>query len=195
MRRKKPPRKSGLHDKTLYVNDERIPRYPEKSICQPPFLPSILRKKIAIMTDLTNAQKKEYAGLLYLRESLTQQEIAEKVGVSRRTVGTWITTGKWEEMKAGFTMTREQQIANLQRQIAEINNVIAQRPSGERFASAAESKTIAQLSAAIDKLEKDAGLKDLISSATRFLVWLRSIDIGKAKEFGVLWDNFIRSTL
>lgn len=139
--------------------------------------------------------EKEYAGLLYLRESLTQQEIAEKVGVSRRTVGTWITTGKWEEMKAGFTMTREQQIANLQRQIAEINNVIAQRPSGERFASAAESKTIAQLSAAIDKLEKDAGLKDLISSATRFLVWLRSIDIGKAKEFGVLWDNFIRSTL
>ena len=48
---------------------------------------------------------------------------------------------------------------------------------------------------AIDKLEKDAGLKDLISSATRFLVWLRSIDTGKAKEFGVLWDNFIRSTL
>ena len=87
------------------------------------------------------------------------------------------------------------QSGDLQRQIAEINRVIAQRPTGERFASATESKTIAQLSAAIDKLEKDAGLKDLISSATRFLVWLRSIDTGKAKEFGVLWDNFIRSTL
>ena len=147
------------------------------------------------MRDLTNIQKKEWAQLLYLKENLTQQEIADKVGVSRRTVVSWVNAGKWEEMKTGLTMTREQQIMNIQRQIAEINRTIAERPQGERFATATESKTIAQLSAAIDKLEKDAGLKDLISSATRFLVWLRAIDINKAKEFGTLWDNFIRSTL
>ena len=147
------------------------------------------------MGDLTNIQKKEWAQLLYLKENLTQQEIADKVGVSRRTVVSWVNAGKWEEMKTGLTMTREQQIMNIQRQIAEINRTIAERPQGERFATATESKTIAQLSAAIDKLEKDAGLKDLISSATRFLVWLRAIDINKAKEFGTLWDIFIRSTL
>ena len=147
------------------------------------------------MGDLTNIQKKEWSQLLYLKENLTQQEIADKVGVSRRTVVSWVNAGKWEEMKTGLTMTREQQIMNIQRQIAEINRTIAERPQGERFATATESKTIAQLSAAIDKLEKDAGLKDLISSATRFLVWLRAIDINKAKEFGTLWDNFIRSTL
>ncbi len=147
------------------------------------------------MADMTNAQKKEIAGILYLQGNLTQQEVAEKVGVSRRTVGTWVASGKWEEMKAGLTMTREQQIMNLQRQIAEINNVIAERPVGERFAAPPEAATIAKLSAAIDKLEKDAGLKDLISSATRFLVWLRAMDVNKAKEFGTLWDQFIRSTL
>lgn len=147
------------------------------------------------MADLTNIQKKEWARLLYLRENLTQQEIADKVGVSRRTVVSWASAGKWEEMKAGLTMTREQQIVNIQRQIAEINQRVLERPQGERFATATESKTIAQLSAAIDKLERDAGLKDLISSATRFLVWLRALDIAKAKEFGLLWDNFIRSTL
>lgn len=147
------------------------------------------------MADLTNKQRKEWAQLLYLKEALTQQEIADKVGVSRRTVITWSSDGKWEEMKAGITMTREQQIVDVHRQIAEINRIIADRPTGERFATPAEATTIAKLAVAIDKLEKDAGLKDLISSSTRFLVWLRGIDINKAKEFGTLWDTFIRSTL
>ena len=38
------------------------------------------------MTDLTNQQKREWAKVLYIREDLTQAEIAEKVGVSRRTI-------------------------------------------------------------------------------------------------------------
>lgn len=147
------------------------------------------------MADLTSTQKKDWAQVLYLKENLTQAEIADKVGVSRRTVITWVNNGKWEELKVGITMTREQQILNLHRQVAEINKVIASRPEGERFPTQAEANTIAKLSIAIDKLEKDAGLKDLISSGMRFLVWLRQSDIGKAKEFGQLWDAFIKSTL
>ena len=54
------------------------------------------------MADLTNAQKKEWAKTLYLRENLTQQEIAERVGVSRVTVSNWVRSGKWEEQKAGW---------------------------------------------------------------------------------------------
>ena len=73
------------------------------------------------MAELTNPQKKEYAGVLYLRGELDATGKQEKVGVSRRTVGKWIADGKWEELKAGITMTREQQIMNLQRQIAEVN--------------------------------------------------------------------------
>lgn len=75
-------------------------------------------------TDLTIAQKKEYAGVLYLKDNLTQQEIAEKVGVSRQTLSKWIKAEKWEERKVGITLTREDQISNLHRQVAEINKVI-----------------------------------------------------------------------
>ena len=32
------------------------------------------------MADLTNAQKKEWAKTLYLKENLTQQEIADQIG-------------------------------------------------------------------------------------------------------------------
>ena len=74
-------------------------------------------------TELTIAQKKEYAGVLYLKDNLTQQEIAEKVGVSRQTLSKWIKAEKWEERKVGVTLTREEQISNLHRQVAEINKV------------------------------------------------------------------------
>ncbi len=42
------------------------------------------------MADLTNAQKKEWAKTLYLKENLTQQEIADRVGVSRVSVSNWV---------------------------------------------------------------------------------------------------------
>ena len=43
------------------------------------------------MADLTNAQKKEWAKTLYLKENLTQQEIADRVGVSRAVSYTHLT--------------------------------------------------------------------------------------------------------
>ena len=76
--------------------------------------------------------------MLYLRENLTQQEIAERVNVSRQTVARWMKDGKWEEQKVGITTTREAQIANLYRQIAEINRFISEREEGQRFATPAE---------------------------------------------------------
>ena len=67
------------------------------------------------MADLTTQQKKDYARTLYLKDNLTQQEIADKVGVSRQTIIRWVSAEKWEELKAGMTLTREQQVASLHR--------------------------------------------------------------------------------
>lgn len=48
------------------------------------------------MADLTTQQKKDYARTLYLKDNLTQQEIADKVGVSRKTVNRWAIAEQWE---------------------------------------------------------------------------------------------------
>lgn len=144
---------------------------------------------------LSNTQKKEWAKTLYLKENLTQQEIADRVGVSRITVNRWIADGKWEVQKAGLTLTREEQIANLYRQVAEINRKIADKPEGERFASNAEADILGKLSAAIKKMETDVGIADIISVQTKFIEFLRSIDFEKAKELTQLSDAFIKSLL
>lgn len=145
--------------------------------------------------DLNNTQKKEWAKTLYLKENLTQQEIADRVGVARVTVNRWIADGKWEKQKVGLTLTREEQVSNLYRQVAEINSKIAEKPEGERFANSTEADILGKLSAAIRKMETDIGIADVISVQTKFIEFLRPIDLEKAKEITQLSDAFIKSIL
>ena len=133
--------------------------------------------------DLSNTQKKEWAKTLNLKENLTQQEIADRVGVSRITVNRWIADGKWEEQKVGLTLTREEQVSNLYRQVAEINRKIAEKPEGERFASTSEADILGKLSAAIRKMETDVGIADIISVQTKFIEFLRPIDLRKLHSY------------
>lgn len=147
------------------------------------------------MADLTNAQKKEWAKTLYLRENLTQQEIAERVGVSRVTVSNWVRSGKWEEQKAGITLTRQEQVANLYRQVAEINRAISARADGEKFPNSKEADILGKLSAAIRNMEQETGIADIISVLTGFVEWLRPLDLDKAKELTRLADAYIKDKL
>ena len=147
------------------------------------------------MADLTNAQKKEWAKTLYMRENLTQQEIAERVGVSRVTVSNWVRAGKWEEQKAGLTLTRQEQVANLYRQVAEINRAISARAEGERFPNSKEADILGKLSAAIRNMEQETGIADIIIVLTGFIEWLRPFDLEKAKELTRLADAYIKDKL
>ncbi len=147
------------------------------------------------MAELTNAQKKDWAKMLYTKETLTQAEIAERVGVSRITVNNWINKGNWEHLKVSVTITREEQLKNLYRQLAELNVSISERPQGERFPNTAEADTISKLSNAIKKMETEVGLADIISVFTDLLKWLRASDPGQAKEITPLLDAFVKSKL
>ena len=147
------------------------------------------------MANLTNTQKREWAKTLYLKEKLTQQEIAERVGVSRVSISKWVRDGKWEEQRVGLTLTREEQIRNLYRQVAEMNRTIEARPEGERFATSAEADIIGKLSKAIRQMETEVGIADVVSVMTRFIDFLRPIDVEKAKDVTRLADAFIKSIL
>lgn len=145
--------------------------------------------------DLTNAQKKEWAKTLYLRENLTQQEIADRVGVSRVTVSNWVRAGKWEEQKAGLTLTRQEQVANLYRQVAEINRAISHVPRGSEYPNSKEADILGKLSASIRNMEQETGIADIISVLTGFIEWLRPLDLDKAKELTRLADAYIKDKL
>lgn len=140
-------------------------------------------------------QTRQWAKSMYIYENRTQAEIAEAVGVSRQTVIRWCRDDKWDELKVSMTMTRENQIKNLYRQLSEINQAILSRPDGQRFANTREADTIAKLTDAIKKLETEIGIHDVVSVAERFINWLRPIDLGQTKTFVTLFDKFIKSLL
>ena len=67
----------------------------------------------------TNIDKKDIAKSLFLNGAFTQEEIAEKVGTTRQTVSRWMKDGGWEEMKVSLTITPDQIISQIHRQIME----------------------------------------------------------------------------
>lgn len=147
------------------------------------------------MAELSIKQKKDWAKLLYTREQLQQKEIAERVGISAQTVCKWVKDGRWDDLKVSITITKEEQIKALYRQLSEINQAITMRDAGKRYATTAESDTIAKLAGAIDKMESDIGLADIISTIRRFLDWLRATDLRQAQSLTPLFDAFIKDTI
>ncbi len=144
---------------------------------------------------LDTTQKKDWAKMLYIRENMTQAEIAEKVGVSRKTINNWVNKERWDEHKAAIMLTKEEQIANLYRQVAAINECISNRPSGERFATPEEAKNISTLASAIDKLEAEYGIADIISVLKGFINHVRSKDLDTAKLITPLANAYIHTKI
>jgi len=138
-------------------------------------------------------EKREWAKLLFIAENLTQSEIADKVGVSRNSISKWSKADKWEEVKASYTITREQQLQRLYMQIAEVNKVIAERE--QKYPTTQEADMISKLASAIDKLERESSLSDIISVSIKLLNWLRAVDLNKAKEISQIFDAFIKDSM
>ena len=147
------------------------------------------------MAELTNEQKKG------MGENALHPRDAYAGGNSRACGGftgdceQLDSKGNWEQLKASITITREEQLKNLYRQLAELNNAIMGKPEGERFPNAAEADTISKLSNAIKKLETEVGLADIISVFSDLLKWVRTYDSTQAKEITPLLDAFVKSKL
>lgn len=144
------------------------------------------------MAGLTNKQKKDWAQQLFTRDNYTQKEIAARVGISAVTMSKWAKEGKWEDLKVSVTLTKEEQLKNMYRQIQELNSTILEREKGTRFATPSEADTIGKLASAIEKMETELGLKDIVEAFRLLLTWVRTFDIDEAQRMTPLLDSFIK---
>jgi len=140
---------------------------------------------------LDKDQKRQWAQLLYIKENLTQKEIAERVGVSPVTVNRWVDKFGWKSLRDSFLLTKENELSRLRSQLTALNDMIMNREAGKRYPTSGEADIQSKLSSSIKNLTSQVEIDEIINVSTEFINWLKNIDFEKAQEFTDLFDTFI----
>jgi transcriptional regulator with XRE-family HTH domain len=145
------------------------------------------------MGELSIAQKKEYAKVLFTREDMTQKEIAQKVGVSEKTMSKWANEDNWEVLRASLFISKEDQIVRTYRMIDKLMSDIEEKRNG--IPDTKEADVLAKLAATIRSLETEIDIAQIVDVFKEFIGFIKVQDFKKAQEIIVLLDGFIKYKL
>lgn len=93
--------------------------------------------------------QKEQAKYLYLSTSHTQKAIANHLGITEKTMWSWIKKGDWTELKKKTYHSPEQELHQLYEELRTINANINGRAKDKRFATKEELETKTKILALI----------------------------------------------
>lgn len=91
---------------------------------------------------------------LYEIENLNAQEIADRIGVSRRTVFNWISRFNWRKHKIDLKEIQRTFSIELQDMVVKMMNKVSNDIDSGRKLSTEELYTIANIAQHLDKIEK-----------------------------------------
>lgn len=154
--------------------------------------------------ELSIDQKKDYAKTLYLRDEFTQKQIAERVDVSEQSMCRWVNEGHWEAQRKSVTVTKGEQLAllydimdHLTHDLKTILETLDEPPE-EGKPKANPDKiydAIAKISKSIERLEKDAGIGEIIQAIIALTKFAQHEDLEAAKTIDHWGRLFIQDAL
>lgn len=148
------------------------------------------------MEQLSRAKKRELAKQLYLRDNLSQKEIADMVDITPKSLSKWIKDERWDTEKSAYTVTREQQIQRLYGHISAINEAISARDAGQNVPNAKEADTLNKLATAIRKLENEIGISEVIAASIKVCNFLRAKgEVDAAKTMAGWFNAYIKENI
>lgn len=149
------------------------------------------------MAELTREQKKDFAKQLYLNDSsITQAEIAERVGVSKVTICKWVKEGKWEDMQVSLLVEKDVQLARLYKQLKMWNDRVEKRPDGEQFLVSKEADAVVKITASIKNLETETNIAEKMATGKEFLSFVRKTSgFEFSKEVAKIFNAYIKSCM
>lgn len=154
------------------------------------YKPAILLK--AKYMALSNKEKKEYAWLLFREGTLTQKAIAEKVGVSEKTISGWKDTEQWESKRRSLYNTREDILVDMYLIFENTKNQIKEKGG---VANSKDGDAILKLSQSIKNLETETSVGQVFEVCKGLIQHIQKIDFEKSKEMIDYVDSFLKEKL
>jgi DNA-binding XRE family transcriptional regulator len=105
--------------------------------------------------------KKSHARGLYFQTQLSQQEIADRVGVNRKTLYLWINEEKWQEARLAAAQSPTILLHQYYQQLININEFIAARADSP-FPTPKEADVIRKISSVIKQLSTKVNLGTMV---------------------------------
>lgn len=139
-----------------------------------------------------NGSSRDYARLLFIKESLTQKEVAKRLGVTEATISRWAKEEKWSEQKITLLSTKQEELRRLYNQLKALNDHIEEKDSGKRFPDSKEGDSLTKITAAIRSLETELNIAQVVDVFIDFLEWTRGVSLAKAQEIVDLQDAYIK---
>jgi transposase len=150
---------------------------------------------MAKMTRADLEAKKTLAFTLYVDNGFEQKLIAEKLGVTEKTISKWKQDGKWEdarqESRTGISNRRKRILATLDLLLKYIED----RDPPKNVPDSKESDTITKLTAAIQNLETELSTAHKTETGKLFVNYIqRTYGKDEAVRAVDLWHEFIMAT-
>ncbi|MBS1586560.1 MAG: hypothetical protein JSS82_13555 [Bacteroidetes bacterium] len=111
---------------------------------------------------------------LYFKTNLTQAQIAERAGVSTRTLYDWMKQGNWKTLKANSRIMPAQIVDDIYNHISHLNWKIKTRDFEDRYPSREEAETLRKLISTIPKIKLNVSKGESAQSMINFVSWLQT---------------------
>lgn len=122
----------------------------------------------------TKDKERNLAQALYLSGQYTQQQIAEMVGVTPKTIGIWVEGGHWTKLRAAGQSTVSQVVSNLiEIQKARTEQILEEVRGGSKDKFGDEMLKMAK---AIEQLQGDISLSTIIQVLQEFMAFVGDKD-------------------
>jgi len=130
---------------------------------------------------MAKTDKQALAQTLFLRDDLTFKAIAANLDVNEKTVGRWAKDGNWEIVKKARTTSKADRLKELYDQMAWINQRNKAAIEDDDPKTNPNYDDLAKVSKSIERLEKDAGVGDMIKTVIALINFVEKEDLEQAK--------------
>ncbi|MBX2904708.1 MAG: hypothetical protein KF744_01630 [Taibaiella sp.] len=146
-------------------------------------------------THQNGGEKQNQARNLYFQTKLTQAQIAELLGISQKTVSTYVNEHKWNLLKQRAEQAPALMLEQMNSELQELNEAIAARPLGQRFPTKEEAEIRRKTLYSINLINSRQSAGYYSQVFMNFISWVYKQNVKDAQTLTRYADKFLKGQM